>query len=124
MSKETPLFKDLKKHKNLYKYAKHWMLKQCPEHDEDGYLPNLIIWFREVFEKAGITDDNVPEYLGWDEDMANDFWTWGHNSRWKHTFSIWLECEPEDAMEYAIDLADEYGDPDIEEMYFKNKKEA
>lgn len=119
MKEKTLLFKDLKKHKNLYQYFKYWLLNQCAEHDR--YLPNLVIWFREIFDRAGI--DDVPEYLGWDADMAEDFWSWGHNSRWNHTFSVWLECEPEDAMKCAIDLADEHGDPDIEEMYFKNKED-
>lgn len=116
--KKTPLFKDLKKYKNLYKYAKYWLLHKKAEHS--NYLPNLIIWFREVLYRAGI--DAIPEYFGWNSDMAEDFYLWGHNSRWTHTFCIYLEMKPEEALEYAIDLADEYGDPDIEEIYFKKKE--
>ena len=118
MNNKNPLFKDLKKYKNLYKYAKHFLIHQEAEHGR--YLPNLIIWFRDVLDRAGVED--VPAYFGWDEDMAVDFWSWGHNSRWNHTFSIYLESEPKEALEHAISLAEEFGDPDVEEIYFKEKE--
>lgn len=64
--------------------------------DHDGYseipgcLPKLVVYFRIALDKLGIYDSYVPEYFGWDDYHAEDFLSWGHNSRWNHTFNCQL----------------------------------
>lgn len=57
-----------------------------------GLLPKLVIYFRYAFEKLGIYDSYVPIFFSWDEYNTEDFLTWGHNSRWAHTFNRNLYC--------------------------------
>lgn len=111
--------KGLKRHKNLSQYAEHFA--EHPESAEHpGYLCNLVIWFRHTLEEAGVWD--VPDYFGWDEYRTEDFETWGHNSRWHHTFWGYLGDDLNKALECAIKLADEFGDVDVEKHYFKGGK--
>jgi len=78
-------------------------------------LPNLIIWIRETLEKNGV---DVPNFFEWEEDWAEDFHSWGRNSRWGVTFRNWLSFdELEYHLETIANIAEEYGDPDIEEIY-------
>lgn len=78
-------------------------------------LPDLIIWFRETLEK---NDIDVPDYFGWEDDWCEDFYSWGHNSRWGNTFRNWLSVgELEFQLGTIAVIAKEYGDPNIEEMY-------
>ena len=53
-----------------------------------GYLPKLVVYFRMALDAL---NTEPAEFFGWDEETAEDFLTWGHNSRWNHTFSIMLE---------------------------------
>lgn len=82
-------------------------------------LPNLIIWIRETLERNNI---DVTEYFDWADDWREEFYSWGHNSRWGNTFIHWLSS---DELEYQLDaianIAKEFGDPNIEEMYPINK---
>lgn len=76
-------------------------------------LPNLIIWFRETLEN---NDVDVPEYFGWTEEWAEEFYSWGHNSRWANVFASWLE--PDDIEEYLeeiLDIARTFGDPNVDD---------
>lgn len=78
-------------------------------------LPNLVVWFRETLEKNGV---DVTEYFDWEDDWREDFYSWGHNSRWGNTFRNWLSYdELEYHLEAIANIAEEYGDPNIEEIY-------
>lgn len=122
------LRRELKKYPNLRKYALHFARTEG-DHEEQGYLPFLVIWFRELFKKAGISDDEVPMLFGYDEesDDAQDFWSWGHNSRYNHTFSMWLEQDIDYAIGLIFDIIRTHKikrfDPDVKKMVKKEKKE-
>lgn len=58
---------------------------------EPGYLHKLIIYFRKAFDKLGMSDNCVPEFFDWDDETSEDFFTWGHNSRWSNTFATMLD---------------------------------
>ena len=78
-------------------------------------LPNLIIWFRETLERNGV---DVPNFFEWSEEWVEDFYSWGSNSRWANTFRNWLSFdELEYQLETIANIAEEYGDPNIEEIY-------
>lgn len=82
-------------------------------------LPDLVVWFRETLEKNGI---DVPGYFEWTEEWREEFYSWGHNSRWGNVFMSWLEPdEVEEHLETIADIAEEFGDPNIEEIYPINK---
>lgn len=103
----------LDKFPNVQKYIKEYI-------KNDGEmsltrLPNLVIWFRETLEKNGV---DVPEYFGWTEEWTEEFYSWGHNSRWVNVFMTWLEPDDiEEHLEEIADIAKEYGDPDIDKIY-------
>lgn len=88
-----------------------------------GNLPLFIYWLRCKIEKyfdgdpAPVTgwaevedtcetEDGETFTLNWDE----DFWSWGHNSRWANTFASWVNDNFNDMVDTAIDIACEYGD--------------
>ena len=79
--------------RDLWKYLNSYVKSYkenngCSEHPH--YLPMLVIYFRYAFDKLGINDVEVTKFLGWDGETAEDFLTWGHNSRYAHTFNIML----------------------------------
>lgn len=71
-----------------------------------GFLPKLVVYFREALDKLGFTDCDVPDIFCWDEETAEDFLTWGHNSRWNHTFSCYLDDNLEEYVQILKDLMD------------------
>ena len=123
---DAKIRKELKNYKNLRRYALHFDRTEGSA-EQGGYLPYLVIWFRELFKKANIDDGQVPQLFGYDEDSdeAQDFWTWGHNSRYNHTFCVWLEQDIDYALNLAFDLMEEYNltdfDPNIEEIIKKER---
>lgn len=68
----------------------HEYVKNDGSSTKPGHLPRLVIYFRMAFDKLGMHDGYVPEFFDWPDDIAEDFGTWGHNSRWNHTFSMML----------------------------------
>lgn len=85
--------------KYLNSYVKSYKDNEgYPEHPH--YLPMLVIYFRYAFDKLGINDVEVTDLLDWDEETAEDFLTWGHNSRYSHTFNSMLF----DHLEEYVDL--------------------
>ena len=49
--------------------------------EEPCKLPYLVVYFRIALDKLGITDSDVPAFFRWPKYRAEDFWSWGHNSR-------------------------------------------
>ena len=111
------LLDKLNKYPNLTKAVKHYE-DTDGDSEHEGYLPNLIVWIRQVLP----IDIDPAEYFEMDDETAEDFYSWGHNSRWNHTFRDWLDSGFEFCVEKCIDLAEEYGDYDIE-AYMTRKKE-
>ena len=120
--------KQLKDYPNLKKYALHFD-KTGGMEEIPGYLPYLVIWFRQLFEKAGIDDGGVPELFGYDEysDEAEDFWSWGHNSRYSNVFCGWLADDMDYTLNLAFDLMEQYEltdfDPDVAKIVKQEIKE-
>lgn len=71
--------------KRLEQYPK---LKECVEEyielDGDskkpGYLPKLVVYVRCM-------ELDEPEFFRFDEELADEFYSWGHNSRYAHVFN-------------------------------------
>jgi len=125
MEQET--LKRIGNRKNLKKYAEHYE-KEHGQSEFAGMLPCLIVWFRDLFRTAGIDDGQVPMLFGYDEDSeeAEDFWTWGHNSRYANTFSFWVDDDLDYAVNMGLDLIEQYElgdfDPDIEKGMEQEQK--
>lgn len=79
--------------RNIWKYLNSYV-KTYKENngcsERPPYLPMLVIYFRYALDKLGLSDVDVPQLFHWDEETAEDFLTWGHNSRWGNTFNIML----------------------------------
>lgn len=86
-----------------------------------GHLSDFIYWLRCKIEKhfdgdpghitcwpnaESIEYEGLENEVDWDE----DFWCWGHNSRWANTFTLWVEENFNDMVNSAIEIAEEYGD--------------
>lgn len=96
------------------------VLKKAIEHfketggksEEPGCIPNFVYFFKKMHFKF---DQDPDEMFGWDSETADDFWSWGSNSRWANTASMWIEDHLEECIEIAIELAKEFGDLDLED---------
>lgn len=110
---KTEITERLKKHPFLNKYVEHF-IKSNGKSEKSGWLPFLTIWFRELFKACEIYDEDVPELLGWDEETSEDFWSWGHNSRYNHVFWSWLNDDIENAVSSAFEIMDHYNHSDFD----------
>lgn len=125
MEKET--LKKLKDYPRLKKYATHFE-KTRGDAEIAGYLPFIVIWFRDLFKKANIDDGEVPVLFEMDDETAEDFWSWGHNSRYANTFSWYLLSNLDFCVDIALQIIDNDErlvgfDPDIRKKVMKEKKE-
>lgn len=110
------LLKELDKYPNLKKAVEHFYdTDGKPEHE--GCLPNLIVWIRVVLDKY--KSEDAAEYFDMPEKSKEEFWSWGHNSRWSNTFWCYLDNHFCWCVGLCIDLANEYGDFDVEEYMNK-----
>lgn len=95
------------------------VLKKAIEHfketggmsEEPDCIPHFVYFFKQKIYRFDLDPDLVFE---WDSETAEDFWSWGHNSRWAHTACMWIEDHLEECIEEAIELAKKYGDLDLE----------
>lgn len=92
-----------KRIKNAYKYFEYFY-NADGQSEVAGYLPFLVIWFRRSFEKAGIEDYDVCGYCGFTKDEEEDFLSWGHNSRYAHTYRRWCLDNKEKVIDLILDL--------------------
>lgn len=53
----------------------------------------LTVWVRQVCDKYNL---DVEVICDWDEDTCEEFWSWGHNSRWHQVFECMMLDRPED----------------------------
>lgn len=125
MEKET--LKKLKNYPNFKKYSKHYE-KTRGDSEIAGFLPFVVIWFRDLFREAGINDGQVPIVFEMDDETSEDFWSWGHNSRYANTFSWYLLSNLDFCVDIALQIIDNDErlagfDPDIEKKVKKEQKE-
>jgi len=52
------------------------------------YLTDLTVYVREL-------NVDEPELFGWDEETAEDFYSWGHNSRYAHVLEPMMAMDLE-----------------------------
>lgn len=71
----------------------------------DGDPGHITCWPNAEYIKDECLEDD-EDIMDWDE----DFWSWGHNSRWANTFALWVDENFSDMVDSAIELAEEYGD--------------
>jgi len=113
------LLDELDKYPHLTEAVKHYE-DTDGDSEHKGCLPNLIVWIRQVLP----LDIDPAEYFEMDDETAEDFYSWGHNSRWNHTFRDVLESDFEFCVRKCIDLAKEYGDYDIETYMTKETEDG
>ena len=112
---------DLSKFPNLERYFNHFEETDGVPEMQDC-LPNLIIWIRLIVEpKEGEWIDPM-RFFGLDDEDAEDFYSWGHNSRWKNVFWTYAQCNLKHVKEKCRELAELHGDPNVEEYVSKAKE--
>ena len=109
---DDELVAEMEKYPNLNKYFR-FFIENPGDTEDPGFLPRLIGWIRTHVDAY---DLDAAELFDMDEDTAEDFYTWGHNSRWANTFTSYIECDPNLALERCLRLARRYGDPAIGEI--------
>lgn len=124
MRKET--LKKLKSYPRLKKYAKHFE-KTKGYSEIAGYLPFVVIWFRDLFKKANIDDGQVPILFEMDDETSEEFWSWGHNSRYANVFSLYLLSNLDFCIDIALQIIDNNPDcngfdADVEKRVKKEKE--
>lgn len=102
---------ELGKYPHLKEYFEHFeRTGGVPEKRE--YLPFLVIWIRTIVEKHRI---DPTAFFKMDAETADEFFSWGRNSRWANAFCSHVECNMEMVLEKCLELADTYGDIDVME---------
>ena len=101
---------DLNNYPNLKKALRDYIDNEG-DSEQKGHIPKFVYFFKKMYMLHGIDLDAL---FDWPEDIAEDFWTWGSNSRWAHTGSMWIEDHLEECIELALELAEQYGDLDLD----------
>ena len=113
---------DISKYPNLERYYRHFEETQGKSERHDYSLPNFIIWIRFAVEpNDGKEWTDVVQFFELDEDDALEFNSWGHNSRWANVFLPFALNNMEFVKGKCIELAERFGDPNVEE-YLKRDK--
>lgn len=103
------LLKELEQYPNLKKAVEHFY-DTDGKAEYEGCLPNLIVWIRCQLKDVDMTEF----FTEMSEETKEDFWSWGHNSRWGNTFYAFL-CEHFNyCVAVCMNMAEEYGDFDVE----------
>jgi len=117
----------IKDYPNLYDYYDHY-IKTNGAREHEGCFPNLIIWIREALEENQYEVTSLFDMTKEDEE---EFWSWGHNSRWNYVFAPMIyqylidgdENTRDWCVSVLLNIAEDYGDPDVEKKYFTKKDE-
>ena len=104
----------LSKYPNLKRYFKHFA-KNEGEPELNGFLPNLIVWIRLLVEPENGEWTDPVAFFGLTGDEAEDFFSWGSNSRWKNVFWPFAIENLDLVKEKCMELAELHGDPSVEE---------
>lgn len=94
--------------KRLEQYPR---LKECVEEyieldgesKKQGYLPKLVVYVRDM-------ELDEPEFFGFDKEWTDEFYSWGHNSRYVHVFNPLL-----------YENLDEYLEAILEELNWRHE---
>lgn len=78
-------------------------IKNNGTNPKPGYLTDLTVFIRNL-------DLDEPEFFGWDDEVADDFYSWGHNSRYANVLEPMLYRDLEQHVEYLVDLLDDFED--------------
>lgn len=97
---------NLDKYPYLKSYVESYKRGEC----KAGCITDLTYFFKKFCINYDLDE---AELFGWDEDMAEDFNSWGHNSRWANVFEPFLAENLDDCLNIAVVLVEEYGDRDI-----------
>lgn len=100
----------LENYPNLKKYVEHY-IETNGEPENEGCISNLVYYFKLQCLNHNLNEAKV---FKWDNRTYRDFYSWGHNSRWAHTFDSYLHNNFQDAVEIGINLAEKYGDIDVD----------
>ena len=117
---------EMKQYPHLMEYYDHFV-KSGGKPEHDGCFPNLILWIRLALGEEREWD--ITQLLEMTEETEEEFGSWGHNSRWAHVVVPMLEQflleDDEDLHSYYVgvllNIAGDYGDPDVEQHYFSQK---
>lgn len=102
----------LKKYPYLKSYVESYIENEGSA-DEIGKITKLTYFFKIMFMRH---DFNMQALFEWDDDTTEDFFNWGHNSRWANTFEGQMEGFLEGYVDAALYLADTYGDIDLDNL--------
>ena len=86
---------------------KYPRLKECVEEyielnggsKKEGYLPKLVVYVRCMRL-------DEPEFFGFDREWTDEFYSWGHNSRYAHVFNPLLHDNLEEYLEAILEELD------------------
>ena len=123
---EKNAWEKIQKYANLAKYFEHY-LDTHGKAEHVNCLPNLIIWIREVLDNDS---QRAADLFNMTDEEREDFYSWGSNSRWNHTFRDCLDLMIDQDVDenttvvpdILMSLAEEEGDPDIEAKFFKEEE--
>lgn len=103
----------MNKYEHLTKYIEDYK-KNKGNSEKPGYLPKLVVYFREVLED---NVENIPAFFGWDYELEEDFYSWGHNSRWANVFNGMLYEHLREYVDMLLDFMEETEIEDFEVEY-------
>lgn len=69
----------IKKKLDKYPVLKRCVEKYINEEDDPCMLTDLTVYVRCM-------EIDEPEFFGWDEETTEEFYSWGHNSRYANVF--------------------------------------
>ena len=98
--------KELDKYPHLKSYVESYKKGEC----EPSQISSLAYFFKRMCHDHDLDEQ---ELFGWDDEIAEDFYSWGHNSRWANTFEWFLAENLDFCIDIAIELVKEYGDREI-----------
>ena len=77
---------------------------------DPAYLTDLVVYIRKL-------NVDEPEFFGWDDETAEDFYTWGHNSRYGNVLEPMLMTDLDFYIRTILDYLDSSGirEPEIPE---------
>lgn len=82
------LSEQTKKRLEAYPVLKRCVEKYINDEDDPCMLTDLTVYVR-------LMEIDEPSFFGWDEETTEDFYSWGHNSRYANVFESELEWNTE-----------------------------
>ena len=100
----------LKNYPNLKRIVQSFIAHNG-ESEEQGCLAKFTYFFKLMCLNNNLDEDAV---FGWNKETSEDFYSWGHNSRWIHTAQTYILSNFNQCVNVAIDLVEDYGDIDVD----------